>query len=154
MSSFSQLFHLEQKQNGNTHAHLVNAHHKDDSMAKPPYIYPSDQKNRGRQDDLLQDLEWDCLIWFRGRQLPPSLPRYPNDSKGPRVAAGISDPRAEISGIIVMVRRSGNTSRGTATGFFFFGSLFAIFSLACFSFPTEATLRYLDSLLFISITRG
>ena len=27
------------EQNGNTHAHLVNAHHKDDSMAKPPYIY-------------------------------------------------------------------------------------------------------------------
>ena len=90
---------------------------------------------------MLQDLEWDCLIWFRGRQLPPSLPRYSNDSKGPRVAAGISDPRAEISGIIVMVRRSGDKSRGTATGFFFFffGCLFAFFSLACFSFPTEAT---------------
>ena len=41
--------------------------------------------------------------------------------------AGISDPRAEISGWIVMVRRSGNVSRGTATGCIF--SLLLAFGL-------------------------
>ena len=33
--------------------------------------------------------------------------------------AGFSDPLAKISGLIVMVRRSGNLSRGTATGCIF-----------------------------------
>ena len=64
-----------------------------------------------------------------------------------QVAAGISDPWAEISGIIVMVRRSGNKSRGTATGFFFSVVCLLFFSLACFSFPTEATRGHCNLML-------
>ena len=42
-----------------------------------------------------------CLIWSRGRHFSPSL----------------SDPRAEISGILVTVRRSSATSRSTTYWF-------------------------------------
>ena len=107
------------EQNGNTHAHLVNAHHNDDSMAKPPYIYPCDPK-------IGVDRMTCCKIWSGivsyGLGADNSLPHCHGIQMiaGGQVAAGISDPWAEISGIIVMVRRSGDKSRGTATGFFFF----------------------------------
>ena len=46
-----------------------------------------------------------CLIWSRGRHFSPSL-----TERGPtgiwHLALSISDPRAEISGTLVMVRRS------------------------------------------------
>ena len=60
-----------------------------------------------------------CLIWSRGRHFSPSLP-----DRGPtgiwNLAHSISDPRAEISGILVMVRRSSPTSRGTTYWFQYF----------------------------------
>ena len=60
-----------------------------------------------------------CLIWSRGRHFSPSLP-----DRGPtgiwNLAHSISDPRAEISGILVMVRRSSSTSRGTTYWFQYF----------------------------------
>ena len=60
-----------------------------------------------------------CLIWSRGRHSSPSLP-----DRGPtgtwHLASSISHPRAEISGILVMVRRSSATSRGTAYWFQYF----------------------------------
>ena len=50
-----------------------------------------------------------CLIWSRGRHISPSLP-----DRGPtgiwNLAHSISDPRAAISGMLVMVRRSSSTS--------------------------------------------
>ena len=63
-----------------------------------------------------------CLIWYRGRHLSPSLPdREPPQGReltGIRnFAHSISDLRAEISGILVMVRRSSPTSRGTVYWF-------------------------------------
>ena len=60
-----------------------------------------------------------CLLWSRGRHFSPSLP-----DRGPtgiwNSAHSISDPRAEISGILVMVRRSSATSRGTTYWFQYF----------------------------------
>ena len=66
-----------------------------------------------------------CLIWSRGRQFSPSLPdRGPTQGRGPtgiwNLAHSMSDPRAETSGILVMVRRSSTTSRGTTYWFWFF----------------------------------
>ena len=63
-----------------------------------------------------------CLIWSRGRHFSPSLPdRGPTQGRGPtgiwHLAHSISDPRAEISGILVMVRRSSSSSRGTTYWF-------------------------------------
>ena len=63
-----------------------------------------------------------CVIWSRGRHFPPSLPdRGPTQGRGPtgirNLAHSISDPRAEISGILVMVRRSSPASRGTGSRF-------------------------------------
>ena len=53
-----------------------------------------------------------CLLWSRGRHFSPSLSNW-----GPtgiwNLAHSINDARAEISGILVMVRRSSATSRGT-----------------------------------------
>ena len=65
-----------------------------------------------------------CLIWSRGRHFSPSLP-----DRGPtqgirHLAHSISDPRAEISGILVMVRRSSASSRGTTYWF-------QIFTFSC-----------------------
>ena len=60
-----------------------------------------------------------CHIWSRGRHFSPSLPD--RGSTGIWSSAhSISDPRAEISGSIVMVRRSGAMSRGTTYWFMFF----------------------------------
>ena len=66
-----------------------------------------------------------CLIWSRGRHFSPSLPdRGPTQGRGPtgiwNFAHSISDPRAEISGILVIVRRSSATSRGTTYWFLCF----------------------------------
>ena len=53
-----------------------------------------------------------CLIRSRGRHLSPSLPD--RGQTGIRhLAHSISDPRAEISRINVMVRRSSATFRST-----------------------------------------
>ena len=56
------------------------------------------------------------LIWSRGQLISPSLP-----DRGPtgiwNLAHSISDPRAEISGILVMVRRSNSTFRGSTYWF-------------------------------------
>ena len=56
-----------------------------------------------------------CLIWSRGQHFSPSLP-----DRGPtgiwNLAHSISDARAEISGILVMVRHSSATSRLLLTG--------------------------------------
>ena len=65
------------------------------------------------------------LIWSRDRHFSSSLPdRGPTQGRGPtgisNLSHSISDPRAEISGILVMVRRSGATSRGTTYWFQFF----------------------------------
>ena len=58
-------------------------------------------------------------ICSRGRRISPSLPDW-----GPtgiwNLAHSISDPRAEISGILVMVRRSNSTFRGTTHWFWLF----------------------------------
>ena len=64
-------------------------------------------------------------IWFRGRHFSPSLPdRGPTQGWEPtgiwNLAHSISDPRTEISGILVMVRRSSAPSRGTTYWFQFF----------------------------------
>ena len=60
-----------------------------------------------------------CLIWSRGRHFSPSIP-----DRGPtgiwNLAHCISDPRAEISGILVMVRSFSATSRGTTYWFQYF----------------------------------
>ena len=66
-----------------------------------------------------------CLIWSRGRHFSPSLPdRGPTQGRGPtgisHLAHSISNPRVEISGILVMVRRFSATSRGTTYWFQFF----------------------------------
>ena len=66
-----------------------------------------------------------CLIWSRGRHFSPSLPdRGPTQGRGPtsirHLAHSISDPWAEISGILVMVRRSSPASRGTGSSFLHF----------------------------------
>ena len=57
-------------------------------------------------------MQGSCLIWSRGRHFSPSL-----SDRGPtgvcNLAHSISDPRAEILGIFVMVRRSSDSSRGT-----------------------------------------
>ena len=50
-------------------------------------------------------------------------------SKGPGRRIGISDARVEISGLIVMVRRSGVESRGTATGSVIFFVAFCLNSV-------------------------
>ena len=64
-----------------------------------------------------------CLIWSRGRHFSPSLPdRGPTGIRN--LAHSISDPRAEISEILVMVRRSSATSRGTTQWFQFFFLIF------------------------------
>ena len=73
-----------------------------------------------------QEQSWvDVRDLCRGRYFSPSLP-----DRGPtgiwNLAHSISDPRAEISGILVMVRRSGTTSRGTTYWFH------------CFSFPMSS----------------
>ena len=65
------------------------------------------------------------LIWSRGRHFSPSLPdRGPTQGRGPtgirHLAHSISNPRAEISGLLVMVRRSSASSRGTTYLFQFF----------------------------------
>ena len=69
-----------------------------------------------------------CLIWSRDRHFSPSLP-----VRGPtgiwNSAHSISDPRAEISGILVTVRRSSATSRGTTYWFLIFFAFF-IFRLS------------------------
>ena len=60
-----------------------------------------------------------CLIWSRGRYISPSLP-----DRGPtgifNLAHSVSDPRAEISGILVMVRLSNSTFRRTTYWFWLF----------------------------------
>ena len=62
-----------------------------------------------------------CLIWGRGRHFCPSLP-----DRGPtgiwNSAHSISDPRAEISGILVIARRSSATARGNTYWFKLFWS--------------------------------
>ena len=62
-----------------------------------------------------------CLIWSRGRHFSPSLPDRGLVSE--TAAHSISDPRAEISGLLVMVSRSSATSRGTTYWFQYFGFL-------------------------------
>ena len=66
-----------------------------------------------------------CLIWSRDRHFSPSLPdRGPTQGRGPtgirHLAHSISNPRAEISGLLVMVRRFSASSRGTTYLFQFF----------------------------------
>ena len=77
-----------------------------------------------------------CLIWSGGRHFSPSLP-----DRGPtgiwHLAHSISDPRAEISGILVMVRRSSATFRGTTYWFqFLLFSCPRYFVYACATFQT------------------
>ena len=60
-----------------------------------------------------------CLIWSRGRHFSPSL------------LHSISDWEAEISGILVMARCSGITSRGTTYWYQFF----------CFCYPASKVFR-------------
>ena len=62
-----------------------------------------------------------CLIWSRGRHFSPSLPdRGPTQGWGPtgiwHLTHSISDPRAEISGILVMVRALGPPLEVLLTG--------------------------------------
>ena len=65
-----------------------------------------------------------CFIWSRGQRFSPSLPdRGPTQGRGPAgirdLAHSISDPRAEISGKPVVVRRSSASSRATTYWFQF-----------------------------------
>ena len=65
-----------------------------------------------------------CLIWSRGWHISPSLPdRGPTGIRN--LAHSVSDPRAEISGILVMVRRSSSTSRDTTYWFLYFYFLYS-----------------------------
>ena len=60
-----------------------------------------------------------CLIWSRGRHISPSLPDLEPTGICSRVHS-VSDLRGEISGILVMERRSSTTSRGTGCSVFVF----------------------------------
>ena len=58
-----------------------------------------------------------CLIWFRGRHIPPSMPyrearSVAESSEGP--TASKSDRTGRNPGMTRLVRRSSATSRGTA----------------------------------------
>jgi len=75
-----------------------------------------------------------CLIWSRGRHFSPSLPDQAPTGIWNSVYS-ISDPRAEISGILVMVRRSSATSRSTTYWFKLFRPESRNFDCACTSFP-------------------
>ena len=78
-----------------------------------------------------------CLIWSRGRHFSLSLPDI-----GPtgtwHLAHSVSDPRAEISGILVMVRRSSATSRCTTSS----GS--SVFVDLCFGYLVCACANLLN----------
>ena len=71
--------------------------------------------NNPIEGDIASRKKGICHIWSRGRHFSPSLPdalvlhRYLK-------ASVQSDLRAEISGSIVKVQRSGASSRGTAAG--------------------------------------
>jgi len=89
-----------------------------------------------------------CFLWSRDRHFSPSLPdRGPTQGRGPTgiwlLAHSISDPRAEISGILVMVRRSSTTSRSTTYWFpIFLGCWFlwsTYFACACARFQNCST---------------
>ena len=75
-----------------------------------------------------------CFIWSRGRHFYPSLPdRGPTGIR--HLAHSISDPRAEMSAILVMVRRSSCTSRGTSYWLkYFFCFEFRVFGFALAQF--------------------
>ena len=63
-----------------------------------------------------------CLVLSRGRHFSPSLPdrgRLVSET----AAHSTRNPRAEISGLLVMVRRSSASSRGTTYWFQYFGSV-------------------------------
>ena len=95
-----------------------------------------------------------CHIWSRGRHFSPSLPdalvlhRYLKTSVQ-------SDLRAEISGSIVKVQRSGASSRGTAAGSHFHCLIFAfdeqvtkcLPDTKCKQKPNHVTLNKVLSLL-------
>ena len=80
-----------------------------------------------------------CLIWSRGLHFSPFLPdRGPTQGRGSigiwNLAHSITDPRAEISGILVMVRCSSATFRGTTYWLVFVFLCPRYFVCACASF--------------------
>ena len=93
-----------------------------------------------------------CLIWFRGWQLPPSL----LDRRSTciwNLAHAISNPRAEISGMLVMVRCSSTTSRGGSYWFPYFVLLSRIQHLRMCRFCHSRTTRSIQGSTWLSTWR-
>ena len=110
---------------GRAHAWVTNVHctqyiyHMEEVAGTFLYVQRENDHVVGREQSVL--MKEICLIWSRGRYFSPSLP---TQGRGPtgiwNLAHSISDPRAEISGILVMVRHSSAMSRGTTYWFLYF----------------------------------
>ena len=89
------------------------------------YISHLINKSNGRTERCLASRKGICHKWSRGRHFSPSLHVREARYLKTEHAQAESDLRAEISGSIVKVQRSGSTSRGTVTRFTFLSSVYA-----------------------------